>query len=216
MKSSTILKNYTVSGKSENILAAKTASYRKSFYRYGNTSKALKWKSKIAQNIRFREITKDIDFEGKSILDIGCGFGDLISHISGKTRKFDYTGVDAVFEFVEAARKKFPKHRFLVRDYFGNPFRKKYDVVVSSGALNSKVPGVMKYRKYAIKTAFEHANYAFAFNMAGGYPEPKNSGKSRIYYVDSLEMFKFCLSLTSKIIFRHNYRKNDFTIIMCR
>jgi hypothetical protein len=60
---------------------------------------------------------------------------------------------------------------------------------------------------------FEHAS-VLAFNMAGGHPQPKNIRKNRVYYVDSYQILKFCQSLTPKVIFRHHYRFNDFTIVM--
>jgi uncharacterized membrane protein len=119
-------------------------------------------------------------------------------------------------EFVEIARKKYPDYEFLIGDYFEHPLKKKFDIVITSGTLNSNIVKVnpIYYRKKAIKIMFDHAREILAFNMAGGYPQPKNKKNYNVYFADSLEILKYCFSLTSKLIFRHQYRIKDFTIIL--
>ena len=60
-------------------MVGKRESYQKTFKKYGAHPKALRWTLKKAAEIRYSELVADLDFEGKSILDIGCGFGDIIS-----------------------------------------------------------------------------------------------------------------------------------------
>ena len=86
---------------------------------------------------------------------------------------------------------------------------------MTSGTLNSNIENALGFRKKTIGIMFEKAKEVVAFNMAGGYPKPENKYKNgSIYYADSLMIMKFCLSLTSKIIFRQSYRKTDFTVVM--
>jgi len=54
----------------------------------------------------------DLNFEGKTILDVSCGFGDIIPLIAKKAKKINYTGVDIVPEFIQVAKEKYPRHRF--------------------------------------------------------------------------------------------------------
>jgi len=195
-------------------LKKKIASYQKSFKKYGSHPKALYWASEKAAELRYRELVADLDFEEKTILDVGCGFADIIPFISRKTKKFKFTGVDIVPKFIQAAQKKYPKHRFLLRDYFSNPLEEKFDIIISSGALNSNIKNVYRFRKKAIKTLFDHALEAIAFNMAGFHPQPKNKKKYKVYYADSLIILKYCLSLSQKVLFRHHYHRKDFTIVI--
>ena len=195
-------------------IASKVKSYQEKFQKYGKGPKALKWLSKDSAQKRYRELVADVDFKGKRILDFGCGFADIIGYISRKSKTFKYTGVDIVPEFIEVCRKRYLKHKFILRDYLANPLSKMYDIVISSGALNSKVKENLAFRKNAIKIMFNHTTYALAFNMAGGYPQPKNKKKYKVYYVNSLKILKFCLTLTSKLIFRQSYHQKDFTIVM--
>ena len=163
---------------------------------------------------RYRQLVKDLSFEGKSILDIGCGFGWIIDNISQKTRNFDYTGCDITKELIKEAKKIYPSHKFLVYDYFANPPGKKYDIVLASGVLNGRKYDNLGFRKVAISTMFANASEALVFNMAGGHPQPKNKTTSQVYYVDSLKILKYCLGMSRKIIFRGHYHSKDFTIVM--
>ena len=218
--------------------------------------RALQWPSKDAAQIRYRQIVADIDFEGITILDVGCGFGDIIDFIAepkkavesdlgdeldsdmsfsvrskiprskrgenvikSKTKKFSYTGIDLVPEFIEVSKKKYPsgpvaKYKFIVGDYFGNPPKEEFDIVLTYGTLNANTSSPLNYRKNAIKIMFDHAKDAVSFNMAGGRPQPKNKKGSRVFYADSLKILSFCFKLTPRLIFRHHYRSNDFTIIL--
>jgi SAM-dependent methyltransferase len=196
------------------MLKKKIRDYKKTFKKYGVDPRALRWTSKSAAEIHYKQLVADVNFEGKEVLDVGCGFGDIIAFIKKKTTNFSYTGVDVVEEFISVARKRYPNSDFVLRDYFGNPMDKSFDIVISSGALNANIGDPISYRKKAISTMFDHTREVLAFNMAGGYPQPKNKKGYRVYYADSLEILKFCLSKTSKIIFRQHYRKKDFTIVM--
>jgi len=188
--------------------------YQKSFKKFGVDVRALQWTSKKAQEKRFNELVADIDFETKHILDIGCGFGDIIPFIEAKTRSFNYTGCDLVPEFIEVAKGKYPNRKFTVADYFGNPFETKYDIVLTSGTLNANIINPYEYRYGAIRTMFSHTKELIAFNMAGGQPEPKNKQGNRVYYADLNKIVDFCKTLANNIKVRKDYSPNDFTVIM--
>jgi len=195
-------------------LKDKVKSYQKAFKKYNVHPKSLFWATEKAATQRYKELVTGLDFEGKTILDVGCGFGDIIPFITKKAKNFDYTGVDIVPEFVQLAQKKYPKHRFILKDYFNHPMKEKFDIVISSGALNSNFKNPYHFRKKAIKTLFDHAREKVSFNMAGFYPQPKNKENYRIYYTNSLIILKYCLSLSSRLVFRHHYNRKEFTIII--
>ena len=126
----------------------------------------------------------------------------------------EYVGVDIVPEFIKVAKEKHPDLRFEVEDYFNHPMNEKFDIVLASGTLNSNVKDNMEFRKNAIKVMFEHTKKVLAFNMLGKHPQPKNKKDSNIWYADSLEVLKYCLSLTRRVAFHANYHPKDFTIFM--
>jgi SAM-dependent methyltransferase len=188
--------------------------YQKRFAKYGVSPKSLYWKGRGAAHQRFRQFWAEIDFNNKSVLDVGCGFGEFGKFLVKRYKNVSYTGIDIVPEFINEAKKNLPDLNFDVCDYLTNPTSQKYDVVIASGILNSNVENNLEYRKKAISTLFKMTGKVLAFNMLGMYPIPKNDPSINTWYADSLEILKFCLSLTRRVIFRTNYNPKDFTIFM--
>lgn len=187
--------------------------YQKTFQKYGVTPKALQWRNSESAKIRYRNLVADIDFKNKSIQDIGCGFSDLIPFIEYKSKHLTYTGIDVVPEFIREDQRKYPQHSFRVGDWM--ELIGKSDIILCSGVLNNKIKGNQyAYREKTISLMYKNANEILAFNMAGGFPQPKNRDKYKVYYVNSLKILRYCLGLTNNVIFRHHYRKKDFTIVM--
>ena len=192
----------------------KKKSYQKSYKKYGIDPKALKWHSEKAAKQRYEQIVADIDFNNKSILDVGCGFGDIVPYIVKKTGIITYTGIDLVPEFVKEAKKIHSKHTFLVGDYFKQPLEKKFDIVVCCGALNGNYKDNLGFRKNAIKTMYNHTKERLVFNMAGKHPIPKTALHSNVWFADSKQIYNYCETLCEKVLLKDDYHSNDFTITM--
>lgn len=192
----------------------KTKGYRRTFKKYGVDPRSLQWTSRKAQEKRFRALVSEIDFEKRSVLDVGCGFGDIIPFISQKTKNYKYTGVDLVPEFIRAARVKYPNFEFLINDYFGKPLKRKFDIVLSSGTLNANIKNPYEYRFEAIKAMWEHTGEILTFNMAGGDPQPDNKKVYRVYYAELNRVVDFCKTLSKNLKVKSDYSSKDFTIIM--
>lgn len=191
--------------------------FQQSYQQYGYSPQALQWTSKQTMDNRFEALTRCLDFENKSVLDVGCGFGDIIPFIEKKTKKFDYLGVDLVEEIVLEARKQYPNYKFIVGDYFADPMKKKFDIVLTSGTLNGNLGfETLSFRLKVIEVMWRHANEVCAFNMLGSHPQPRNDPGYLVHYADSLEILSFCLTLTPKLVFIQDYDPEDFTIVMCR
>jgi len=190
-------------------------SYQQRFRKYGVNPQSLAWKERGAAHQRFRQFWAEIDFNNKSVLDIGCGFGEFGYFLSKRYKGVDYLGIDIVPEFIEEAKKKYPHLSFKVSDFLkDNPGS--FDVVIASGVLNSNVEDNLEYREKAISRMFSFTKKVLAFNMLGAHPQPENNPKANVWYADSLEILGFCMTLTRRVIFRANYHPKDFTIFMYR
>lgn len=191
--------------------------YQHAYKLFGNSPKSLQWVSRHSMDIRFYQFLNELDFKGKSVIDVGCGLGNLVDAIKKQTIDFSYLGVDLVPEFVKEAQKKYPHRRFLELNYFDNPLENSFDIVIASGCLNyNQGVNTLEYRKHYIETMFNHSSYALAFNMAGFHPQPQNQPSAKVYYADSFDVFNFCQTLSSKIILKQHYDPLDFTIILFR
>ncbi|MCC7543439.1 class I SAM-dependent methyltransferase [bacterium] len=193
---------------------SKIEEYQEKFREHQGSPQSLKWTDRVSAEARYAQLVADIDFNGKTILDVGCGFGDISEFISSKAGNYTYVGIDMVPEFIEVAKQRYPEHTFIEGNYFLEPLPDMHDIVMCCGALNSNMDDPIGFRKQAIQTMWQHANEAVVFNMAGRHPRPNYSAKSSIYYADSLEILDFCTTLTTKVILRQHYSKKDFTIVL--
>lgn len=84
-----------------------------------------------------------------SILDVGCGWGRLLG-IMPKHWDGPYVGVDICPEFIELARRAWPKHYFMCRDVRSlHPLERTYDLAVccSFKPMVIRNAGVEEWRK---------------------------------------------------------------------
>jgi trans-aconitate methyltransferase len=190
-----------------------TEDYDKSLAQYGPGPKALLWWDYRSMATRFRELVKDVPVQGKTIMDAGCGMGDLLPYLYAKAPEFKYLGVDKSRKFIEIAKQRYEGHDFKV----GDPFHDRvgmFDVVLSSGVMNGNVSNWMAKRKKMIANLFDQTGEVLAFNMAGGLKPPPND--SLIAYADAREVFDFCKTLTKRVQLNTQYLYNDFTIVMLK
>lgn len=188
-----------------------TEDYEKSLRLFGPGPKALLWWDYRSMALRFRELVKEVPVEGKSVLDAGCGLGDLLPYLYAKSPDFRYLGVDTNREFIKIAKQRYEGHDFKT----GDPFASKvgmFDVIVSSGVMNGNTPGWPTRRKKMIASLWEQTGEVLAFNMAGGLkPIPADS---LIAYADARQIFDYCRTMTDRVILKTDYLPKDFTIVM--
>lgn len=188
-----------------------TEDYDKSLEQFGPGPKALLWWDYRSMAIRFRELVKDIPVEGKTIMDAGCGLGDLLPYLYAKSVNFRYIGYDIKPEFVEHAKRHYEGHEFKV----GDPLHQRlglFDVVVSSGVMNGNVKDWFKKRQKMIANLFDQTGEVLAFNMAGGQRAIPDD--SLIAYADAQKIYDFCKTLTPHVKLNTEYLDKDFTITM--
>src|SRR3954471_11695213 len=89
-----------------------TEDYDKSLREYGPGPKALLWWDYRSMAIRFRELVADVPALGKSIMDAGCGLGDLLPFLYAKAADFRYLGVDKKKGFIDVAKQRYEGHEF--------------------------------------------------------------------------------------------------------
>lgn len=182
-----------------------------------DTYKVLDWESRDAQYKRFRAMTDNIDIHGKSILDIGCGCGDLFGFIKEKYGDPLYSGVDILEKMIERAAVEYPDAQFFCADIFSTDFCASeqfgcpvFDITFTSGIFNLNAGNNEDFLKKAVPVIAELASEAFVFNLLD--PESPDRDENYFYYKpeQAMELAKpLCLDI--KII--KGYLENDYTLI---
>jgi len=155
--------------------------YKKQFNLFGATPKGVAWTDSNKSKNRYKTLLKIIQLERKknfSILDVGCGYGELIKYLP-KNKNFEYTGIDVVEEMIAYAKKTYKDKRlkFKLADIL--TISNNYDYIVCNGIftlkndLNNK-----KMRDFVfkcIKNFYKFSRVGFSFNVMSDVVDYKSS-----------------------------------------
>ena len=177
----------------------------------------LGWESEEAQKLRFDMLLNGIELEGKSLLDVGCGTGNLLEYINSKGLKVEYTGVDILDPMIKIANAKGLNGEFYHADIFkDNIFEKKtFDIIYSSGIFNLNLGNNRIFLHDAVGLFLKLSKEAVVFNLLH-IDSPDREDKYFYFHPDELK--KILADYSDKlreIEIVEAYLKNDFTVI-CR
>lgn len=94
--------------------------------------------------------------KGESILDIGCGTGDLANELS--ERGIDVIGIDHAQSMIEQALQKYPHIQFEVGDITDLPYEAEFDAIFSNAVLHW-----IKSPKLALENIYQSLQYGGRF-----------------------------------------------------
>lgn len=161
----------------------KVIDYYKELNNYDNDYDKVGWHSgEEGQKNRFK-ILLDIGVkDGDTILDFGCGLGDLYGYLRDNDYKVKYMGVDVCDFLIEQAKKKYPKGKFVTINNLDDITNSNIDWFIISGVFTYgyKIKEVLNF----LKQAFTMCNKGISFNMLE-FLEEKDEIYSPIKYYDS-------------------------------
>jgi trans-aconitate methyltransferase len=176
------------------------------------TTEALGWMGPDSQTKRFEAIVKVGNFGNSTVLDVGCGYGDLKSFLDKRYQGVTFIGIDQVPEFIAAAQTTYRNRtdaNFYQCDFATADFPE-VDFVVASGALSYRCSDPEFYTGM-VRKLFEAATRGTAFNMldAARFPEhPLLVGHDRE------KILTFCRTLTPRVELVEGYLDEDFTVLL--
>lgn len=187
--------------------------HRIATYRNG-TVKALGWRGTESQVKRFEALSTVGDLHGCSLLDVGCGYGDLKRYCDQRFSHFTYIGIDQMSEFITEAKERYrdcPDTFFSQTDFTAAAFPR-VDYVIASGALGYRCDTPEFYADM-IRKMFEAASRAAAFNMLDAALFPEHE---LLVGHDCEKVVAFCQTLSPYVKVVRGYLEDDFTVLMYR
>lgn len=177
-----------------------------------DSSLALGWLTEHDQQIRFKALADIADLKGKTVLDAGCGYADLLTFLSVNNKPGHYYGVEQIPELIEKAKNRYEHLNtvtFIARNFMlaDLPI---VDYVFASGSLNygnSDAGYIFK----AISKLFGCSRSGLAFNLLRNIP---NNGLL-VSYEPGL-ILAHCRTLSNNVVLKEDYDEQDFTIWMYR
>ena len=201
--------------------------YEDLLQKHGDHYLSLDWKSPESQGIRY-QIFEDLIFmmgkrEGFSVLDVGCGFGDLFAHLKKAGFKFDYTGYDISYKIVDRAARKYPEANFEVRDILNDPDPRSFDFVFCCGALNINFEDNqthLEHTRSMLLRMFElckiGAGVSLLSSQAMFFLREEELSRSQYFYFKPEDIIGYAKAMTSRYILRHDYHAGDFTVYLIK
>ena len=185
--------------------------YTNLFEVHGISEKSVQYTDKYSQYARFFFLTQFIQKEA-SILDIGCGLGDLYTFLNSNEFSGSYHGIDIVPEFIDHCRLQFSKHsKAKFSEILNNEaYPSGYDFLVLSGVFNNKRKDNWEFVCTTIQKMFSACEIGIAFNIMSSYVDYKDD---HLFYCAPEDIFTFVKKeLNGHPILVHNYvlKKNGF------
>jgi SAM-dependent methyltransferase len=177
-----------------------------------DSSWALGWTSEEGQLSRFKIIEELLgDLSEKSVLDVGCGHGDLRGFFGNKFDGLRYAGIDQIDSFLDVAIERYgnyPDTAF----YFGDFFKAELpvmDYMVACGALSywSSDPD---YVFKAITKLYNNCRLGVVFNLL----KHIDSEEKILTGYDPEIILAHCKTLSENVIYKDGYYGEDYSIFL--
>lgn len=178
----------------------------------GDHLHALGYRANESQERRFQALLEWGDMSGCSVLDLGCGYGDLRAFLDQHYANLVYLGVDFLKEFVDAAQQKYghlPQTQFFQSDFLtaGLP---EVDVVIACGSLNYRSSNSL-HPWQTIRRMWEVVQRGVVFNLLDA--AHFDSDEVLCAYAQE-EVLQFCRQLDPDARIVAGYLLDDFTVVM--
>ncbi|MBU2892945.1 class I SAM-dependent methyltransferase [Colwellia sp. D2M02] len=186
------------------------AHYQQLLRQHGPSPAAVQHVNKLSQFKRFSILNSITESTVKStdysIIDVGCGLGDMYEYLQDKNFSGTYLGLDFVEEFITLAQQKYhslANVNFQQCDLQTEHIPEGYDYVLLSGVFNNKMPNNEVFMLNTLKKMFASCNKGIAFNAMSTYVDYQDE---QLYYSDPLAIFDFCKKHLSKnVVLKHDY-----------
>jgi SAM-dependent methyltransferase len=179
--------------------------------KYGESSSAVKWDNQQTQYLRFAELIKHIDINdsSKSILDVGCGNGELYKFLNFIGYGGKYTGYDINEKLLTIARSRFKNIDVKRVDVLSNEGTEnsKFDYVLMSGLFNLNIGQNKDWCCKFINRMYQLCLNSCSFNAISTYV---NYQEEHMFYLNPMEIIDYCINNMSPSVelFHHKLPYN--------
>jgi SAM-dependent methyltransferase len=211
--------------------AAQIAYFEGLLAEHGANYLALDWNSTESQRLRFK-VLKELLIYGKkasgvSLLDVGCGLGDLYGLLKADgtlhRNKITYTGFDISPKLIEAARKKYPGAKFETKDVLEERHLPSFDYIFCSGIFNIRTTDRLDHLDFVKEMLFRMYDLSACgvgvnFLSEGGLPVAGRDEleAGRYFYFNPEEILNYSRFVATRYILRHDYHPGDFTVYLLK
>lgn len=179
--------------------------------RYGHDPRACDASGRASLKVRYRVLSEVMNLSGKSVLEVGCGFGDLGAYLRQKYEGVQYTGVDISSRMIEEGQKANPGLLLYQANVLEMDPSQQFDVVLAQGIFYLLGNNAEAKMHRLIEEIFSLARQAVAFSAISTWARQKDSTE---FYADPIKLLDWCRRLTPWLVLRHDYHPGDVTMYL--
>lgn len=201
--------------------------YSNRYNQMGYDVKTLGWGSREQQEFRFRQAINSINFDQpKSILDIGCGFGDLFALLLADKKPIKkFIGWDINPDLIGEATNIWQSaevpNEFSVVNLANHICKKPLaDIGFMFGVLNLNFKDDFDnytYSKLFIENAFSAIKEVLVVDFLSTHVTSDYPKEDFVFYHDPIKILEYAFTLTSNVVLKHNYApipQKEFTLFL--
>jgi trans-aconitate methyltransferase len=176
---------------------------------YGHDPRAVDASSNESLRVRYSVLSEVGDMTGKSVLEVGCGFGDLGVFLGTRYERVRYHGIDISRRMIEEGRRLHPALKLDVGTAFGLSTPATYDFVVAQGIFYLLRDDPATRTRELLQQMFALASEAVAVTTLSAWAEAQHPQEFRIEPGAALELGH---SLSQSVVLRHDYHPGDLAL----
>jgi SAM-dependent methyltransferase len=166
--------------------------------------------------VRFHAAFEDLREEDfASVLDVGCGFGDLLGYLRSKGWRGRYTGVDLVDELIAEARKRYAGDNaaeFLCSDLAAFDHSGKSDMAVALGIFNHRMhQDNLDFARETINKMWSATTRVVVCDFLSMSSEPERRDHD-LYYADPATLYELASGYSRRVMIHHAYMPFEFQV----
>ena len=183
---------------------------------HGDNPKSLGWSGGIEkQYIRFKAHSELPIKKEDSVLDIGCGFGDLYGFLRKKNHKGDYLGLDINPNLLAVAKSKHKNISIRKLDILEDKIDDTYDWVIASGIFNVRLKNEdnIEYITGMLEKMYSLCRKGISCDFMSSYVDFEHPNAFHLAPAIAIDIAK---SITEAIVLKMDYLKYEYCMHMYR
>jgi len=187
--------------------------YRKRWIEFGDDPRTLGW-NKGRQHVRFAAALEGLSMEDyASVLDVGCGFGDLLLYLKKEGWNGQYTGIDIVPELIAEARRKHDESQgasFCCIDILDHSIDTHAAMAVALGVCNHKLQSDnMDFISTMLEVMWNSASKVVVLDFLSTTADIRHEN---LFYADPQTIYGLARRFTRRVMIHHAYMPFEFQV----
>lgn len=194
--------------------------YTRKLREKGDGAEGMDWRDRASQYLRFDRLLAFMhQVPGSSLLDVGCGSGELLAFCRSSGWKPSYLGIDVSEEMVEASNRRFGEGTATTATVAELArLGRSFDHVVASGTFNVRqATPEEEWRRFfhrSVAEMFAVARRSVAFNIMSSCVDYRYD---HLFYADVGEMAELAARCgTRRFLIDHSYPLFEMTVTLLR